>query len=338
MMINLPNIIFGTSALGNLYTTIEEHIKHQIVASCINNSKDIPVFDSAGKYGAGLALEVLGRSFKALGVKQDQILISNKLGWYRVPLEGNEPTFEKGVWKDLKYDAIQKISYEGILACFYQGNDLLQGYTPQMVSVHDPDEFLKAAASIKEEEQRFKKILQAYQALAELKAQGQVKYIGVGAKNWRIIEKISQFVKLDWVMIANSLTLHSHPKQLINFINTLTEKGISVVNSAVFNGGFLIGSDYYNYAYVDKESAEGKELHVWREEFFKQCGEQGISPAAACVHFGLQFKGVKSIALNTSKPEHVERNLSLTKEKIGVEFWKRLNEKGLIKIDVSAPF
>lgn len=333
-MINLPSIIFGTSALGNLYVSIEEQTKHEIIELCIRKKDGIPVFDSAGKYGAGLALEILGKSFKQLGLKKEEIIISNKLGWYRVPLEGKEPTFEKDVWKDLKYDAIQKISYSGILECFYQGNDLLQGFIPQMVSVHDPDEFLAGAASVKEEEQRFKKILQAYQALAELKERGEVKYIGVGAKNWHVIEKISQFVKLDWVMIANSLTLHNHPQKLITFINTLAEKGVSVINSAVFNGGFLIGSDYYNYTYIDKDNEEGKALHHWRMQFFKECETQGISPAAACVNFSLHFKGVKSIALNTSKPTHVERNLLLAKEKIGNEFWQKLKAKGLIKIDL----
>ena len=47
--------------------------------------------------------------------------------------------------RDLKHDAIQKISYEGMMECFEQGNELLGGYVPQMVSVHDPDEYLAMA-------------------------------------------------------------------------------------------------------------------------------------------------------------------------------------------------
>lgn len=41
------------------------------------------VVDCAGKYGAGLALEVIGRELAALGVDPERILISNKLGWRR---------------------------------------------------------------------------------------------------------------------------------------------------------------------------------------------------------------------------------------------------------------
>jgi len=57
----------------------------------------IAVFDSAGKYGAGLALEVLGQCLEELNVPPEKVVISNKLAWKRIPLpEGAEPTFEPG--------------------------------------------------------------------------------------------------------------------------------------------------------------------------------------------------------------------------------------------------
>ena len=63
------------------------------------------VFDSAGKYGAGLALEELGRCLGELKVDPDKVLISNKLAWKRVPLKTPEPTFEPGAWVNLKHSA-----------------------------------------------------------------------------------------------------------------------------------------------------------------------------------------------------------------------------------------
>jgi hypothetical protein len=53
-------------------------------------------FDSAGKHGAGLALEVLGRSLRWLNIAPECVVIINKLGWLRSPLRGGEPTFEPG--------------------------------------------------------------------------------------------------------------------------------------------------------------------------------------------------------------------------------------------------
>ncbi len=328
--IQLPPIIFGTSGLGNIYHEVPYETKLAIVRECVVNAKGLPMFDSAGKYGAGLALEVLGKCLKDLNVKQDEVLISNKLAWYQVPLTTPEPTFEKGVWVNINNDAVQRISYQGILDCFEQGNELLGDYSSQMASIHDPDEYLATATTEEEKKKLYNDILEAYQALTDLKAQGKVKSIGVGSKQWRVIQRISKDIDLDWVMIANSLTLHSHPKELIDFIAELHKKEVSIINSAVFNGGFLIGGDHYNYKYVDKTSAEGEALYYWRDRFFGLCEKFKITPAEACFNFGFNIPGVTSVALSTSVPEKVKRNIDMATKQIPEEFWEALKTEGLI--------
>lgn len=327
----LPQVIFGTSSLGNLYQAIPYETKLSIVKECIDNSPGIPMFDSAGKYGAGLALETLGKCLKDLGVKQEDVLISNKLGWYRTPLTTEEPTFEKGVWKDISNDAVQKISYQGIIDCFEQGNELLGDYQSQFVSVHDPDEYIATAKNIDEERLLYNNILVAYRALYELKTAGKVRAIGIGSKDWKLIQRVSSDVSLDWVMIANSLTLHSHPKELINFISDLNEREVSVINSAVFNGGFLIGSDFYNYKEVDRTLVEGEALFKWRTAFFALCKQFEIQPAEACFNYGFNIPGVKSVALNTSKPENVKKNISMATKHVPDNFWAAMVEEGLLE-------
>lgn len=195
--LNLPRIIFGTSGLGNLFVALDEQEKLNIVRECLRLSGPKVVFDSAGKYGAGLALETLGKSLKQLNARPENVIISNKLGWFRTELKTDEPTFEPGVWKDLKHDAVQRISYDGILECFEQGNQLLNGYPAQMVSVHDPDEYLARANNALQSGALYRDILEAYKALYDLKRQGKVQSVGVGAKDWKVIERIAEDVKLD---------------------------------------------------------------------------------------------------------------------------------------------
>ncbi len=328
--IDLPPVIFGTSCLGNIYEATPFETKLSIVQACVENSPGKAVFDTAGKYGAGLALESLGKCLEELKVDPKDVLISNKLGWYQVPLTTPEPTFEPGVWKELSHDAVQRISYEGILECFHQGNALLGSYNSQLASVHDPDEYLARATSPEEEERLYQDILDAYRALAELKASGQVLGVGVGAKQWRIIERLSKDVQLDWVMIANSLTLHDHPAALIEFIEQLHQKGVVVINSAVFNGGFLIGSDYYNYRPVDPDTAEGQKLLDWRTKFWAVCEQFAIKPAEACFNFGFTVPGVSSVALSTTKPHKVKPNIEMATKTIPPAFWDALVQEGLI--------
>ena len=327
----LPPVIFGTSGLGNLFVTLKEQEKCDIIQECVRLSQGNVVFDSAGKYGAGLALEVLGKCLKQLQVPPGQVTISNKLGWYRTALTTMEPTFEPGVWKDLKHDAVQKISYSGILECFEQGNELLNGYTPQMVSVHDPDEYLAGAASDEQENSLFADIIDAYRALHHLKKEGRVQSVGVGAKDWRTIKRIAESVDLDWVMIANSMTIKSHPQELLNFIIELQAKGVYVINSAVFHSGFLVGSNYFDYQLIDPANSAHSSLIQWRDSFFEVCKSFHVKPAEACIQFALKVPGVQSIALNTTHVNRVKENLEMAQVAIPVAFWEALLNKGLIK-------
>ncbi|MGX5690492.1 aldo/keto reductase [Arcticibacter tournemirensis] len=327
--ITLPRVIFGTSALGNLYTALPYEVKEEIVGECVRNSQGTVVFDSAGKYGAGLALESLGNCLDNLNVSPESVIISNKLGWYRTNLKTPEPTFEPGVWKDLKFDAVQKISYEGILECFRQGNLLLGKYTPQLISVHDPDEYLAIARTSAEEDKLYQDILEAYKALLSLKKTHQV-LVGVGAKSWKAIERIYADIKLDWVMIANSMTIKNHPPELLNFMEKLKLDGVKIINSAVFHAGFLTGGDYYDYKLIKPDTNEHKEIFKWRDEFFELCREFNIKPATACVQFALSAPGVVSIALNTTNPKRVKENIGMAYEVVPAPFWKAMKEKGLI--------
>jgi D-threo-aldose 1-dehydrogenase len=332
--VKIPPIIFGTSALGNLYTALTDDVKLEIVKQAIDHVPSPVVFDSAGKYGAGLALEKLGECLDKLNIAPENVIISNKLGWKRTPLLTAEPTFEQGVWMDLKHDAVQDISYEGILTCYEQGNQLLGGkYFPQLASVHDPDEYLNAATSAKNREMRFGQIVEAYRALADLKKSGKVKAVGVGAKNWKVIAEISKEVELDWVMFANSMTIMHHPKDLLDFMQSLHQNQVSIVNSAVFHAGFLIGGKYFDYQLIQPDTAANKAIFAWRDQFFALCAKHQISPAVACVSFATTAPGVVSIALNTSNPKHIRGNVESVTTQVPVAFWADMKANKLIAED-----
>jgi D-threo-aldose 1-dehydrogenase len=333
MPLNLPRVIFGTSGLGNLFVALEDQAKLDIINECVQLTNGKVVFDSAGKYGAGLALETLGKCLKKLNVHPDNVFISNKLAWVQTELKTDEPTFEPGVWKNLKHDAVQKISYDGIIECFEQGNELLGGYTPQMVSVHDPDEYIATARDFQHSQKLYEDILDAYEALYDLKRQGKIQAIGVGAKDWKVVKRIAGDVELDWVMIAKSMTIKTHPQELLEFILKMEGKGIHVINSAVFHSGFLVGSDYFDYQLIKPDNPQNDALFKWREEFFEVCRKFNVKPAQACVQFALSVPGVKSIALNTTDVKRVKENLKMANVELPVQFWEALQSRGLIEIN-----
>lgn len=328
----LPKIMFGTSALGNLFSEPSHEEKKAVVAEIIKTS-EVPVFDSAGKYGAGLALEELGQCLDALGVDPSKVLISNKLGWKRVPLVTPEPTFEPGAWVNLKNDAVQAISYQGILACYEQGNQLLGKYNSTIVSVHDPDEYLAGAKDEAELHLRREDVLGAYKALAELKAAGKVQSVGVGAKDISVIDFISDHVQLDWAMFACSVTPYAHGEVARGLLTKLGKQKVKVINSAVFNAGFLLGGDHFDYRKVDRESEPA--LFEWRDKFNELCTEFGIKPAAACVQFSFLFPEIVSVALSTTKASRVASNVELANAVVPAAFWEKMKKAGLVSKEVA---
>lgn len=331
---NYPAIIYGTSFLGNLYRELSEDEKLTLIKEWFRVSDDgVVMIDSAGKYGAGLALEVISWGLDKLGIEPNQIKISNKLGWYRVPLTTEEPTFEPGAWANLKYDAVQKISYDGILECWEQGCKLLGTYKPSLVSVHDPDEYLSAAKNEKDRQNRLNDILGAYKALFELKEKGEVESVGIGSKDWSIIKELYSHISFDWVMLANSFTLYDHPKEIIDFIEQLGQEKVTIINSAIFNAGFITGGEFFNYRKLDPKKESDQHLFEWRTRFFAICEKHNVEPGDACLKFALSPIQINSVALNPSKPKRMANNQLVLQKELPKYFWEALKKAGIIDVN-----
>jgi D-threo-aldose 1-dehydrogenase len=328
--LRVPPIVFGSSSLGNAFQVIPETTKSAIVCEWFQHVAPPVFIDTAGKYGAGMALDVLARVLERLEIAPTDVIINNKLGWKRAPLQTPEPGFEPGVWMGLEHDALQCISYDGILECWEEGCRLLGGrFVPQLASVHDPDELLAAATSPADRDRRFDDILGAYRALHELKDAGLVVGIGVAAKNWRTVMEIDAAVDLDWVMLANSFTVLSHPPELIQFIASLAARQIGIINSAVFHSGFLVGGRYFDYRVVTPNDGDAR-LFGWRKSFVALCEGHGVSPAHVCVQFGLSAPGIAAVALNSSHPDRVADNVESVLKKVPDSFWASMKEEGLL--------
>jgi D-threo-aldose 1-dehydrogenase len=323
-------VVYGTTCLGNLFVAMSDDDKRELIRQWFLHQPSPIAIDSAGKYGAGLALEVLGRELGALGVDPSSIVLSNKLAWRRVPLNGPEPTFEPGVWVGLQHDAVQDIGYDGILRCHEDGCRLLGDYRPQLVSLHDPDEYLAAASDSQERRLRWQHLLEAYRALEELREAGLVAGVGVGAKDWRTIRELDQRVRLDWVMMANSFTVMNHPQELIEFLDSLNRRRVGLINSAVMHGGFLGGGQFLDYRKIDPDNPQDARRLEWRSRFVGVCRRHGVTPYQVAVAFGLSHPAVVSVALSTTRPERVGEMVEAAHAVIPPSLWTDLQVQGLI--------
>ena len=55
----------------------------------------------------------------------------------------------------------------------------------------------------------------------------------------------------------------------------------------------------------------------------------GVYPGDACLHFGLSHPAIVSIALNTSKPEKMNRNVEILQKEIPAAFLDRHEGEGI---------
>lgn len=329
----IPPIVFGATTLGNLFREVPEADKSSIVENWLSCGLSPVFIDSAGKYGAGLSLEVIGRELERLGADAQSVIVSNKLAWRRVPLTTAEPTFEPGAWFGLKHDAVQDISYQGILRCWEEGNRLLGKYSAQVVSVHDPDEYLAAATSREDRDRRLADIIEAYRALGELKAAGQVAAVGIGAKDWRTIKELDQVCDLDWVMFANSFTIMHHPPELLQFMDDLAERSVGILNSALFHGGFLLGGDFFDYRAIDPRNERDAARLAWRDRFAAVCRELGLTPFEVGVAFGRSHPGTTAVALSSSRGDRVPLHVRAATAELPSHVWTELRAHGLLAQD-----
>ena len=329
--LQVSQVVYGTSYLGNLYRELSMEEKLGLMSRWFDCTEKPVVIDTAGKYGAGLALEVIGKGLARLGISPCDVVISNKLGWYRIPLTSDEPTFEPGAWAGLSNDAVQTFGYDEIIKCFKQGEELLgRSYHAEVVSVHDPDEYLLAATDQPDRERRLKEILESYRALFDLKAKGKVRAVGIGSKDWTIIKELYAHVPFDWVMFANSFTIFRHPPEILEFMDQLNADGVGIINSAVFHGGFITGGAQFDYQEVNPASELGQVLFSWRNAFESICNKFSVAPGDAALHFGLSHPAIVSIALNTSKPDKMNRNVEILYTSIPESFWMAMKEEGLM--------
>ncbi len=143
-------------------------------------------------------------------------------------------------------------------------------------------------------------------------------------------------VKFDWVMLANKFTLYYHPKEVRDFLAMLQSDGVGIINSAIFNAGFITGGAYFDYRVVKENDPQDAPLFAWREKFFAVCARFGVAPGDACLKFALSDPAIAAVALNPSKPSRMPHNKAVLEQELPAAFWQALKTEAVI--DPSYPY
>ncbi|MEV0621244.1 aldo/keto reductase [Nonomuraea sp. NPDC050404] len=305
--IDLPRHGFGGAPIGNLYDEVADEQARATVDAAWESG--VRLYDTAPHYGLGLSERRMGA---ALAGRSGYVL-STKVGrLLRPKASGNgrdDDVFE--VSGDL--ERVWDFSRDGVRASLDDSLDRLGLPAVDIALIHDPDDHVDQA------------IGEAYPALAELRAEGRIRAIGVGMNQWQAPLRFVRETDIDVVMLAGRYTLLDQSG--LSFLDECARRGVKVLAAGVFNSGILAThepSGTYNYAPAPDE------LMARARRIAQVCERHDVTLPHAAMAFPLRHPAIATIVLGARAPEEVRRNAELWSRPVPDALWEDLASEGLV--------
>lgn len=343
--VEVTRLVFGTSGFGGFLRLRKWDEVLAVGKALVRRFGPDITWDSANMYGAGIALENTGNLIRDLGI-QDTSEVINKPGWViiepppGVPIDKFEPGLWRGLTKTIRYAQTRAQMRESI----DQGLQILgPGINAPLCSAHDfhklgrmiartPDLFL--GDRLLTSDVNALMYDQLLPALAEKRAEGAIKGVGLGMMDWRLMKEIiTRSGVIDYVMLANEFTILRHDPELLDFTEGLRENGIGLIVAAPYNAAWVFGATEKIDGFTDPTAGQVE----WRTRFLQVCTEMGVEPAAVAVQFVFSNPCVDAVAPGSARVSHIDRNFPQAADNsdlvIPNEVWERLIAKDVIRKD-----
>ncbi|MFF3956178.1 aldo/keto reductase [Streptomyces sp. NPDC001890] len=295
----LPRIGIGTAPLGGLF----EEVTEEDAAATLKAAAEagITYFDTAPRYGHGLAEQRLGRLLAPSGVTDP--VISTKTGWLLRPRPDGSPG-----------EVITDWTERGIRESLEASLTRLGRSSVDILYLHDPDDY-------PDEIRRT-----AYPAVRKLRDEGLIRAIGFGMNHsGPLASYVSEF-EVDVVLVAGRFSLLDH-EALATLLPLCARTGTAVVVGGVFNTGLLADPSpgaMFNYRPVPAEALERA------RRCRALCEAYEVPLPAAAIQFPLLHAGVDSVVLGCRSAAEVTANAAAARFPVPDELWQRLAEAGFV--------
>lgn len=190
------------------------------------------------------------------------------------------------------------------------------GYT-DIFLIHDPggleDEALDAT----------------YPAMQEMREQGLVRLIGVGAMHLRPLDRFARDADCDVFLLAGHYTLLDHDG--LELLNACQQRGIGVMLGAALNTGILATGARPGARYNYREAPPAILERVERIEVV--CARHATPLLAAALQFPLTHPAVSCVVVGAQSPVEVAANIAAISRPIPPDLWAELQVEGLLLAD-----
>ena len=261
---------YGAASLGNLFHEIPDAQAREIVDAAWDGG--IRYFDTAPHYGLGLSERRLGAALA--GRPREEFLLSTKVGRVLRPTPERADRLDNdGFVVPAAYERVWDPSVDGIRRSLADSRERLGLKAIDIAYLHDPDEYDLAGG-----------IATGMPALAEVKAAGLVRAIGVGSKSVEALTAAVRTGLCDLIMVAGRLTVLDDSGR--SLVGLCQEYGVGIVNVGVFNSGALAATrpgPELNVEYAPITAGRLAQL----ERVHEVCARYGVAVADAALQLSL---------------------------------------------------
>ncbi|HEX7913921.1 MAG TPA: aldo/keto reductase [Paraburkholderia sp.] len=321
--LKLTALGLGCSQLGGLYRPMSSADATALVEAAW--SAGLRYFDTAPYYGYTLSERRVGQ---ALAVRErDAFTLSSKVGRLMRPDASVRPG-DDGWAEPLSFRPVFDYSYSGIMRSYEDTQQRLGMPQIDILYVHD----IGAMTHGDRHAHYWDQLVAGggFRALAELRAGGEVRAIGLGVNEWEVAAEAMNEAPLDAILLAGRYTLLEQTA-LEPLLDRCTRVGTAIVVGGVFNSGVLAGNGKFNYADAPAEVVEKvRRLNALCEQF-------GLPLPAAALQFPFAHPAVVSCVVGVRSVAQLQQNIAWLEQRVPAGFWAALGNEGLIAANAPVP-
>ncbi len=318
----------GGAPVGDLFEKVSDTRADEVVQAAYQSG--VRLYDTAPWYGHGLSEHRIGRPLR--WQDRGDFVVSTKVG--RVYTRPREPErFSTTPWVGgLPFELRFDYSYEGVLRSYEDSLQRLGLNRVDMLVIHDLD------SEYHEPEQLalHRRALEqgGYRALEQLKGRGEIRGIGAGINDHRMMQYFLDRFELDFFLVAMPYTLLDQSPLETDF-EACRQRGIGIVIGAPLASGILatgaVEGATYAYQPADAEILE-------RTRRIQQvCDELEVRLPAAALQFPLAHPCVAAVIPGATQATIVTDNVRNLLAPIPAELWQLLKAKGLLAREAPVP-
>jgi len=322
--LRFSSIGFGAAPIGNLFSVVDEQSAQTALRTAWQGG--IRYFDTAPYYGYGLSERRLGRFLAQIGAAE--VTLSTKVGRLLPAADADAPP--RGEYM-ASGRAVFDYSRDAVLRSFESSLQRLGRQQVDILLLHD----VGAATHGPRHAEMLRQALdQALPAMAELKAAGACRAIGIGVNEEAVCLEVMPRFDLDYILLAGRYSLLDHAS-VHGVMAEAQRRHVGLIIGGPYNSGLLAGRSAPGATY-DYRPAEAAVLER-AQRLYAVCAQLGLDVGAAALQFPLAHPAVVGVVAGLRSAAEVTLALERIATPIPASAWQALRAAGFILPEAPTP-